>query len=167
MANKIKGLWLIVLLVAVSVVIFFLSVGQNKTESAQGVVLQEIFNQKATQPSFQAKDLVTQPVVVTKAAPKEVDPVPSMAIVTSPVAGREAGFAIQVYSFQDKNRAEAALNSLKNNGYKAFEIVSDLGEKGTWYRIRVGDIADEAAAKKVLDQIRKSYNSGFIIKPTK
>ncbi len=62
--------------------------------------------------------------------PKKADPVPPMAIVTSPVDGHEAGFTIQVYSFQDKNRAETALQALKNSGYQAFLIVSDLGEKG-------------------------------------
>ena len=88
-----------------------------------------------------------------------------MAIVTNPVDGHEAGFAIQVYSFQDKNRAENALGTLKNNGYQAFLIVSDLGEKGVWYRVRIGGIADEATAHKMLEQIRKNYNSGFILKP--
>ena len=166
MANNIKGLWLIVLLVAVGVVIFYLGFGQNKAE-APGVVLQEVFNQQASQPASKEAEVTTAPVMVDKAAPLVADPVPAMAIVTSPEGGHEAGFAIQVYSFQDKNRAETALESLKNNGYKAFLIVSDLGEKGTWYRIRVGGIPDEAGAKLILEQIRKSYNSGFIVKPTK
>ena len=75
-----------------------------------------------------------------------------------------AGFTIQVYSFQDKNRAEASLQVLKNNGYKAFLAMSDLGKKGVWYRVRIGGIANEAAATKMLDEIRKNYNSGFILK---
>ena len=75
-----------------------------------------------------------------------------------------AGFTIQVYSFQDKNRAEASLQVLKNNGYQAFLTVSDLGKKGVWYRVRVGGIANEATATKMLDEIRKKYNSGFILK---
>ena len=75
-----------------------------------------------------------------------------------------AGFTIQVYSFQDKNRAEASLQVLKNNGYKAFLAMSDLGKKGVWYRVRVGGIANEATATKMLDEIRKKYNSGFILK---
>ena len=88
-----------------------------------------------------------------------------MVIETSPVGGREAGFTIQVYSFQDKNRAEAALLSLKNSGYQAFLIKTDIGKSRTWYRVRVGGIADEVAAHKMLEEIRKNYNSGFILKP--
>jgi len=122
--------------------IFFLSLHPNKPQNGQGVVLNDIF-------------------------PKKAGPVPPMAVVTSPVDGHEAGFTIQVYSFQDKNRAETALQVLKNSGYQAFLIMSDLGEKGVWYRVRVGGIVDEAAARKMLDEIRKNYNSGFILKPQK
>ena len=43
--------------------------------------------------------------------------------------------------------------------------MSDLGKKGVWWRVSIGGIADEAAARKMLDDIRKNYNSGFILKP--
>ena len=138
MADSSKNTWLIILLVVAGGAVFYLSSHPNKPQADQGVVLKDIF-------------------------PKKVDPVPPMAIVTSPVNGHEEGFTIQVYSFQDKNRAETALQALKNSGYQAFLIMSDLGEKGIWYRVRVGGIADEAAARKMLEEIRKNYNSGFII----
>ena len=143
-----KSVWLIVVLVAAGAVIFALSFKQ-KSQPPQGVVLQEIFNQ--------------QPATSDAAAP--ADPVKSPAIVTDPTDGHEAGFAVQVYSFQDKNRAEKALVNLKAAGYKAFMVVSDLGEKGIWYRIRVGGLADEKAAEDMLQDIRKNFKSGFIIKP--
>ncbi len=144
MANSSKGAWLVVVLVAAGAVIFFLSF-QQKPQQPQGIVLQEIFNQKP--------------------AAAVTDPVKSPAIVTSPENGHEAGYAVQVYSFQDKNRAAKALANLKAGGYKAFLVVSDLGEKGTWYRIRVGGIADEKGAEDMLQDIRKNYKSGFIVKP--
>ena len=86
-----------------------------------------------------------------------------MATGTTPVNGHEAGFTIQVYSFQNRNRAQAALQALKNRGYQATLLMSDLGKKRVWYRVRVGGIPDEAAARKMLDEIRKNYNSGFIV----
>ncbi len=140
MPNSFKNTWWIFLLIVAGGIIFFLSLHPNKPQGDRGVVLNDIF-------------------------PKKADPVPPMAIVTSPVNGHEAGFTIQVYSFQDRNRAETALQALKNSGYQAFLMMSDLGEKGVWYRVRVGGIADEAAARKMLDEIRKNYNSGFILKP--
>ena len=120
-------------------IIFFLNSRSNKPQSDQGMVLNDIFSKKA--------NLVS-----------------SMAIVASPAGGHETGFTIQVYSFQGRNRAETALQALKNRGYQAFLIMNDLGEKGVWYRVRVGGIADEAVARKMLDEIRKNYNSGFILK---
>ncbi len=139
MPNSFKNTWWIYFLIVAGGIIFFLSLHPPQPQGDQGVVLNDIFHQKA-------------------------DPVPSMAMVTSPVEGHEAGFTIQVYSFQDKNRAERALQALKNNGYQAFLIMSDLGEKGVWWRVRVGGIGDEAAARKMLDEIRKNYNSGVILK---
>ena len=147
MANLFKNTWWIFLLIAAGGTVLFLSLRANKPQGDQGVVLSDIFHQQVP------------PL-------KRVDPVPAMAIVTSPVDGHEAGFTIQVYSFQDKNRAETALQALKSRGYQAFLIVSVLGEKKVWYRVRIGGIANEAAARRMLDDIRKNYNSGFILKPT-
>ena len=152
MANLFKNTWWIILLIVSGGVIFFLSLHPSKPQNDQGVVLNDIFHQQP-----QTED--------SSVAPKKADPVPPMAIVTSPVDGHEAGFTIQVYSFQDRNRAETALQALKNSGYQAFLIMSDLGEKGTWYRVRVGGIKDESAARQMLEEIRKNYNSGFILKP--
>ena len=143
MVNSFKNTWWVILLVAVGGIFFFLSLHANKPQNDQGVVLKDIFP--------------------ASTAPQKTDPVPPLAIVTSPVNGHETGISIQVYSFQDRNRAENALQTLKKSGYQAGMIMSDLGEKGTFYRVRVGGIPDEVAAHKMLEQIRKDYNSGFIV----
>ncbi len=109
--------------------------------------------------SFKQKEGTPQAVVAAvpvKAMVKAAVPV-SSAVVT--------GYAVQVYSFQDKARAGKALEDLKSKGYQAFLVVSDLGEKGTWYRVRVGGIADEKEAQVMLEKVRKNYKSGFIVKP--
>ena len=156
MANSFKNTWWIILLILAGGIIFFLSLHPNKPQNDQGVVLNDIFHQQVT-------NTVSSSVAVVPS--KKADPVPPMAIVTSPVDGHEAGFAVQVYSFQSKERAQTALQTLKASGYQAFLIMSDLGEKGLWYRVRVGGIANEAAARRMLDEIRKNYNSGIILKP--
>ena len=130
-----KSVWLVIVLVAAGVVIFVLS-----------------FKQKQEQP----QGLVTAATTADQAPP---------AIAASPQGGHEAGYAVQVYSFQDKTRAAKALENLRSNGYKAFLVVSDLGEKGAWYRVRVGGIADEKEAQAMLEKVRKNYKSGFIVKP--
>jgi cell division septation protein DedD len=164
MPNSFKNIWWIFLLIAAGGVILFLSLQSNKPPGDEGVVLSDIFHQKTVPTPAPAPVAAPAPAPVAAPAPAPV-PVPPMAIVASPVDGHEAGFAIQVYSFQDKNRAEAALKVLKNRGYQVFLITSDLGDNRVWYRVRVGGIADEATARKMLEDIRKNYNSGFILKP--
>ena len=154
MANKNNSLWIVLILVAAGAVILLLSFKQNNAPSNK-VVMQEVMLQKPAA-------MVNSPVV-EKAL--ERDPVPSPAIVTSPEFGKEAGFAIQIYSFRDQARADTAVANLKKDGYKAYVEISDLGEKGTWYRVRIGGLANEAEAKALLETIRKSFNSGIIIKP--
>lgn len=157
MAKSLKNSWWIYALLAAGVVIIAVSLRAGKSQTQQGVVLSDIFHQQVTQS--------TESGNTSPDHPAKADPVPPMALVTSPQNGRETGFTIQVYSFQDKNRAETARQGLKNNGYQAFIVISDLGEKGVWYRVRVGNIPDAASAHKMLDDIRKAYNSGFILKP--
>jgi len=140
MANSFKNTWWIFLLIAAGGVILFLSLYANKPQSDQGVVLNDLFHQ-----------------------PPKAGPVAPVVVESSPVVRHGAGFTIQVYSFLDKDRAQAALQTLKNRGYQAFLMTSDLGKKGAWYRVRISGIPDEAAARKMLDEIRQNYNSGFIV----
>ena len=130
-----KSVWLVVVLVAAGVVIFVLSFKQKEEPQPRAVIA----------------------AVPVQVMAQTADPARSPAIVT--------GYAVQVYSFQDKTRAEKALEDLRSRGYQAFIVVSDLGEKGTWYRVRVGGIADEKEAQVMLENVRKNYKSGFIVKP--
>ncbi len=138
------------MLIAAGAVIIVMSMAR-KPQTEQPVAMQDVFNQAPDQQ--------------TLSTPGVADPVRSPAIVTSPENGQEAGFAVQVYSFQDRIRADKALVSLKEAGYKAFMEVSDLGPKGTWYRVRIGGLENETQAQTMLDEIRKNYKSGFIVKP--
>jgi len=149
MANKNNSIWIVLVLVAAGIIVLLLSFKQNNSSSDK-VVMQ---------------DLVQKSAAVTAAPVLEKDPVPSPAIVTSPESGKEAGFAVQIYSFKDEKKADTALANLRKDGYKAYIEISDLGEKGTWYRVRIGGLANEEEAKALLETIRKSFNSGIIIKP--
>ena len=153
MANSSKQMWIIVALVATGALLLVLA-KQHKPETNQGVEMQEVFKQAP------AVDVSSGPVI-------KADPIPAPSIVTTPINGVETAFTIQVFSFIDKARADKSLSILKQSGYNAFMEVSDLGSKGVFYRVRIGDIANEAEAKKVLEDIRKSFKSGFIIKPKK
>lgn len=150
MSNKNNTLWMVLGLVGAGAVILLLSI-KPAEKTSDKVVMQEVLEQK--------------PAALEMAVVSDKDPVPSPAIVTSPEYGKEAGFAVQIYSFKDQNKANVALENLKKDGYKAYVEMSDLGDKGTWYRVRIGGLANEEEAKTLLETIRKSFNSGIIIKP--
>src|ERR1700753_2722163 len=105
MFNFLKNTWWIFILLTAGAVVFFLSL-HPKPQADQGVILSDIFHQQVPQ---------TESGAVLVNPPKKADPVPPMAIVATPVNGKETGFSIQVYSFQDRERAETALQGLKNN----------------------------------------------------
>ena len=95
------------------------------------------------------------------------DPIPSPAIITSPKDSHDEGFTIQVFSFKERERADKAFGALKSKGYDAFQEVSDLRDKGVFYRVRVRGLKDEAAAEKALADIKKNYQTGFIVNQPK
>ncbi len=106
-----RNLWIALVLAAVGAIVFSLPLG-DKGDRPKPVVMEEVFEQSPAKPAAQVV----------------ADPVKSPAIVTSPVNGKEEGFTIQVYSFQDRARAEKALGGLAQAGYKSFIEDSDLGD---------------------------------------
>ena len=152
MPNQNNTLIIVAVLVGIGAGVIFLTMNQNNSRPANKVVMQDVFSAKPQTSSPQTPN----------------DPVPSPAIVTSPEHGKEAGFAVQVYSFKDQGRANAALDKLKQNGFaNAYVEISDLGTRGTWYRVRIGGLQNENQAKELLENIRKNYNSGIIVKSAK
>ena len=71
-------------------------------------------------------------------------------------------FTIQVASFQDKARTETVANGLKQKGYQPVISPKELPEKGTWYRVFVGDFDTEKEAKSLLDKLKENHKDSFI-----
>jgi len=72
------------------------------------------------------------------------------------------GFTIQVASFQDKARAELVSEELKKKGYIPVISAKDLGDKGIWYRVSVGDFESEEKARELLKTLKEDYKDSFI-----
>ena len=78
------------------------------------------------------------------------------------LAATSRRFAIQVASFRKKKRALAFVDSLKKDNYDAYIVSKDLGEKGTWYRVRIGNFSSKNDADNVLKEIKTKYLQSFI-----
>jgi cell division protein FtsN len=107
-------------------------------------------SQKISHPSETVKEEIV-PVAETKLQPEEKQ-----------TLSLEKKFTIQVASFQDKTRAEIVANGLKQKGYQPAISSKELPEKGTWYRVFVGDFDTEEEAKSLLDKLKEGHKDSFI-----
>jgi cell division protein FtsN len=74
----------------------------------------------------------------------------------SPFKTHDAGgFTVQVASYSLKSEAESLKSKLANKGYNVAIIESNQGDKGTWYRVRVGRKLEQDAAKELAGKLGK------------
>lgn len=78
-------------------------------------------------------------------------------------AASGAGFTVQLASFPLKSEAETLKNKLSGKGYNVVISESHQGDKGTWYRVRVGRKLEQDAAKELAAKLGK----GALVIPDK
>ncbi len=70
------------------------------------------------------------------------------------------GFVLQIGAYKSQADAEAAWRDYKGRhaallaGYSDDVQQADLGPKGTWYRLRVGGLADREVAVALCDRLK-------------
>jgi cell division protein FtsN len=87
------------------------------------------------------KSAIEKPAGVEKTAAKHSD---------------NSTFTVQVASFPLKSEAETLKSKLTAKGYRVFIVESNQGEKGTWYRVRVGKKLEQEAAKELAGKLGKA-----------
>ena len=107
-------------------------------------------------------------------AAAKVSPPPAMkpAMTTAPIAtgaprqlgappsGGGGGYVLQIGAYKSQADAEAAWKAYKAkhaallSGYSDDVQQADLGEKGTWYRLRVGGLSDREVASALCDRLK-------------
>jgi cell division septation protein DedD len=160
-SGSIKDAWPVWALVVAGIVIIVLAVNQNKVEK-EAVAVGDLFNNEATVLSSYSVDPAG-----SKAASALEDPVVSPAIVASTETGSQVMYAIQLYSFKEQSRADEMIKTLKEDGISAYVQMSDLGDKGVWYRVRAGSFDSPAKAQSELAEIRKEHKDSIVVKEKK
>jgi len=94
--------------------------------------------------------LGTKPAYALSFAHKPPAPVAPARNVIARLAqvGLNRLWAVQVAALAGKKDAEAIANTLRKNGYDAYVVTIQVGEK-TWHRVRVGQLADTKAASEL------------------
>ena len=118
----------------------------------------------------------------TSAAPKQEKPQQKpqqklqpkqQATKTPPQPAREATatksqaskirYTIQVGSYPERNMADEEVRAMKKRGYAAFLVSTEIADKGTWYRVRVGSFSNKQSAEKLAAELKtKEGISSFI-----
>jgi cell division septation protein DedD len=83
---------------------------------------------------------------------------PTPAAVEKATVHQDAGvnaFTVQVASLSLKSEAETVKNKLVGKGYNAYIAESNQGNKGTWYRVRVGRGLEQDSAKELAGKLGK------------
>lgn len=104
---------------------------------------------QAAMPSNLAKPLQPQPSANTNKA----------AVATpaeKPSPSQESDrFTVQIASYSLKSEADTMKNKLASKGYSAYISESNQGDKGIWFRVRVGKKLDQDAAKELASKLGK------------
>lgn len=94
-----------------------------------------------------------QPVAPAAAPPKPADAPPaSPSPAAAPTSGA-AGWVVQVAAFSSQKEAEALKAKLAAKGYTASVMETNLSDKGTWYRVRIGRHMSKEAAMDIASRI--------------
>jgi cell division septation protein DedD len=144
--------WIIIAIVIIAGVLIALSFTKNKSQEPSSAA--SVAQVAPIKPDHTAADM--QEIAAVKTTGAAMVEAPKTTIVKS-------GFAIQVFSFKDKMRADASLKLLKDKGYPAYVMMSDLGPRGVFYRVRVGSFVTEGEAEKSLLSVTKDFKSGIIV----
>jgi hypothetical protein len=92
------------------------------------------------------------------AAPAAVKPTPAAA--TPAAAAAPTKYVVQVGSKKSQTDALASFADMQQKfpmllaNYRPMVQKADLGAKGTWYRLRIGPIADKTTATKLCSQLK-------------
>lgn len=159
--GKIKDAWPVWALVAAGVVIIILTLNQSRVEK-EAVAVSDFLNQETTALSSYSAD----PGGANSTVVHE-DPVTSPAIVANTEVGNQVSYAIQLYSFKEQSRADSIVKTLGSQGVNAYVQMSDLGDKGVWYRVRTGSFDTPEKAQAMLAVIRKEHKDSIVVKEKK
>lgn len=78
----------------------------------------------------------------------------------------DSKFAVQVGSYPDVKEASYRVEEWKAKGYPAYMTIADLGDKGQWFRVRIGAFASKGDASNYLDDIvnKEGIDDAFVVK---
>jgi len=100
------------------------------------------------------------PVATATGAPRPLGTPAAIPAAAKPAAATAGGYVLQIGAFKSQADAATAWKAYQAKhaallaGYSDNVQQVDLGEKGTWYRLRVGGFADREVASALCDRLK-------------
>lgn len=90
------------------------------------------------------------------------------ATMNAPLVPGGTIFSVQVASSPKQEDSDRLVRKFGERGYQAYVMQADLGDKGIWYRVRVGNLANRAEAlilkAELEEKVPELANSPYVIK---
>jgi cell division septation protein DedD len=98
------------------------------------------------------------PAPAAKEPDKEEKPKESAAQDKSKKDPKKGRFTLQISSFQERTEADALLAKLAAAGYKPFIVMSNVPDKGVFFRVRVGEFGSKSDAQDAKAEFEKKQH---------
>jgi len=108
-------------------------------------------------------DKTAQPAVVRETEVKKKPVVAMKEPKATASANTRIRYTLQIASYQDRGLADEDVKKMKTQGYAAFVVTSQVPDKGTWYRVRVGSFSNKTSAEKLKKEIHAKAGVSTII----
>jgi outer membrane biosynthesis protein TonB len=121
----------------------------------------------AAQPSAPLAPATAPP----KALAANAAPVPAPAAQTvaqAPAPAAPGAYVLQIGAYKSQGEADAAWNAYKAKhaallaGYSPNVVQADLGDKGTWYRLRIAGFSSKDVASALCDRLKADGGGCFL-----
>ncbi|PKN03936.1 MAG: hypothetical protein CVU74_09475 [Deltaproteobacteria bacterium HGW-Deltaproteobacteria-9] len=144
---------------------FYDTLGKRKA-GLKGMAPDGMILQKA--PAEVVKEKPSPPQATRPIEPKSPGPVPAVK-KEPPIKEKSAvqgKFMVQVVSYQEKSKAETLVRKIAAMGYAAQTEVTELPDKGKWFRVVMGEFASRPEAQKAVDAVSiKTRGLSCVIRP--
>jgi len=103
-----------------------------------------------------------------RALPGPATPPPAAKPVPTPPVAASGAYVLQIGAFKSQAEANAAWRTYQGKhaallkGYGPDVQAADLGEKGTWYRLRIAGFADRDVASALCDRLKADSGACFL-----
>ncbi len=128
---------------------------------------QSAVKEKSTETAAEKKpvqqEAVKQPAAKPSPAPEKKTVTAKQTASPKQAAVSKLRYTVQVSSHQEKQAAEDEVKRMKQNGFAAFIVSSELPGKGKWYRVRLGSFTSKDSAEKLQKTVNAKAGVSSII----